>query len=148
MDHASPTPTLGWTILLGFGLGGFFDGIILHQVLQWHHLLSLWNEAGDLSWHVLWDGIFHVLMYGITALALWGLWRAGVPRGWRFLAGFLIGFGIWNVVDLVVFHWLLEVHHIRVDAAEPLLYDLGWFAVFGLVPLGIGWAMLQKDRLR
>jgi uncharacterized membrane protein len=25
-------------ILLGLGLGGFFDGIILHQVLQWHHM--------------------------------------------------------------------------------------------------------------
>jgi len=26
--------------LLGFALGGFFDGILLHQILQWHHLLS------------------------------------------------------------------------------------------------------------
>jgi uncharacterized membrane protein len=67
-----------------------------------------------------------------------------VTRGQRFLAAFLVGFGIWNVVDLLVFHWLLEVHHIRVDAAEPLLRDLGWFAVFGLVPLGIGWTTLRK----
>lgn len=27
-------------LLLGLGLGGFFDGIILHQVLQWHHMLT------------------------------------------------------------------------------------------------------------
>ena len=27
-------------ILFGLGLGGFFDGIILHQVLQWHHMLT------------------------------------------------------------------------------------------------------------
>ncbi len=27
-------------IFLGLGLGGFFDGIILHQVLQWHHLFT------------------------------------------------------------------------------------------------------------
>jgi uncharacterized membrane protein len=26
--------------ILGVGLGGFVDGIVLHQVLQWHHLLS------------------------------------------------------------------------------------------------------------
>ena len=26
--------------LLGFALGGFFDGIVLHQVLQWHHMLT------------------------------------------------------------------------------------------------------------
>ena len=27
-------------ILFGLGLGGFFDGIVLHQVLQWHHMLT------------------------------------------------------------------------------------------------------------
>ena len=27
-------------IILGVGLGGFVDGIVLHQVLQWHHMLS------------------------------------------------------------------------------------------------------------
>ncbi|WP_460744124.1 DUF2243 domain-containing protein [Mariniluteicoccus endophyticus] len=27
-------------ILLGIGLGGFLDGILLHQILQWHHMLS------------------------------------------------------------------------------------------------------------
>ena len=26
---------------LGFALGGFADGILFHQVLQWHHLISL-----------------------------------------------------------------------------------------------------------
>jgi hypothetical protein len=25
-------------ILLGLGLGGFVDGIVLHQILQWHHI--------------------------------------------------------------------------------------------------------------
>jgi uncharacterized membrane protein len=148
MDRASAAPPLGWTILLGFGLGGFFDGIILHQVLQWHHLLSLWNEDGGIEWLVLWDGLFHVLMYGITALALWGLWRRGVPRGNRFLAAFLVGFGAWNAVDLVVFHWILEMHHIRVDTDAPLLYDIGWFVVFGLVPLAAGWVMLRRATLR
>ena len=27
-------------LLLGLGLGGFVDGIVLHQVLQWHHMLT------------------------------------------------------------------------------------------------------------
>ena len=26
--------------LFGLGLGGFFDDIVMHQVLQWHHMLS------------------------------------------------------------------------------------------------------------
>jgi CheY-like chemotaxis protein len=27
-------------VLLGIGLGGFVDGIVLHQILQWHHMLT------------------------------------------------------------------------------------------------------------
>ena len=27
-------------ILLGVGIGGFFDGVVFHQVLQWHHLVT------------------------------------------------------------------------------------------------------------
>jgi len=27
-------------IYLGAGLGGFVDGIVLHQILQWHHMLT------------------------------------------------------------------------------------------------------------
>jgi uncharacterized membrane protein len=35
----SPFPVAAG-LLFGLGLGGFFDGILLHQVLQWHHMLS------------------------------------------------------------------------------------------------------------
>src|SRR5690606_18965301 len=35
------SPWTRWGTVLGFALGGFFDGILLHQILQWHHLLSL-----------------------------------------------------------------------------------------------------------
>lgn len=46
----------GW--LLGFALGGFFDGILLHQVLQWHHLLSALQGGpfDDLRVQLLADG--------------------------------------------------------------------------------------------
>ncbi|HEU5099504.1 MAG TPA: DUF2243 domain-containing protein [Roseiflexaceae bacterium] len=27
-------------IWLGLGLGGFFDGIVFHQILRWHHMLT------------------------------------------------------------------------------------------------------------
>ena len=27
-------------ILLGIGPGGFVDGIVLHQILQWHHMTT------------------------------------------------------------------------------------------------------------
>ena len=34
----SPIVTAG--IFLGVGLGSFIDGILLHQVLQWHNTVS------------------------------------------------------------------------------------------------------------
>ena len=41
----APAPPTGRVrtagIVLGIGLGGFFDGIVLHQILQWHHMLTL-----------------------------------------------------------------------------------------------------------
>jgi uncharacterized membrane protein len=26
--------------LLGLGLGGFIGGIVMHEILQWHHMLT------------------------------------------------------------------------------------------------------------
>ncbi len=133
--------------LLGFGLGGFFDGILLHQVLQWHHLLSGLEQARqDVRVLILTDGLFHALMYVVTAIGLWLLWRArrefaapGADR--RLLAAALIGFGAWHIIDGVLSHWVLGIHRIRMDVENPLFWDLLWLAVFGLVPLIAGLLM-------
>jgi uncharacterized membrane protein len=137
--------------LTGVGLSGFFDGILLHQVLQWHHLLSLvpgetWRSIEN---QILADGLFHVLMYGVTAMGLFLLWRARKDftrdeAGARHVGGgFLLGFGIWNIIDVGFFHWILGIHRIRVDVPEPLAYDLGWLALLGLVPLAVAWLLLK-----
>ena len=76
------------SVVTGIGLGGFFDGIVLHQVLQWHHMLS--NTGADrfgiavydertvagLRVNVLWDGLFHVTTYILVLVGLLLLWRA------------------------------------------------------------------------
>jgi uncharacterized membrane protein len=50
---------------LGFAFGAFFDGILLHQVLQWHHLLSLvqGDLYRDIRVQILADGLFHAAAY-------------------------------------------------------------------------------------
>lgn len=133
--------------MLGFALGGFFDGILLHQILQWHHLLSLVPGMADLRLQMLWDGYFHALMYGIAGIALVGLWRArhcadgAGPR----LAGYLlIGFGAWHIVDSILSHWLLGIHRIRIDSDDVLMWDLIWFAGFGLLPMLAGWWAMAR----
>lgn len=43
-DQSAANPAIGPIIVagvfLGLGLGGFVDGILLHQILQWHHMIS------------------------------------------------------------------------------------------------------------
>ena len=148
-----PASLLRWAgFWLGFALGGFFDGILLHQVLQWHHLLSNVQAAAlqDIRAQMLADGLFHVLMYFIAAWALWLLWKAradyAAPGADRALwAQALIGFGFWHVVDSVFSHWITGIHRIRVDSPDPLFWDLLWFAVFGVVPLVVGWLLHRRS---
>lgn len=127
--------------LLGVALGGFFDGILLHQILQWHHLLSgLDGEPfGDLRVQVLADGIFHLAMYGLAAVGLILLWRArdaadAPGAGRRLGIGLLLGFAAWHGLDAVAAHWLIGLHRIRMDSPQPLLWDIGWLIAFGLMP--------------
>lgn len=127
--------------LLGFALGGFFDGILLHQILQWHHLLSTIN-SDDIRFQVAADGYFHALMYVIAAVGLWLLWasRSDAHASGRLLSGsILIGFGAWHAIDALLSHWLLGIHRIRMDSPDPLFWDLLWLGLFGIVPLIIGW---------
>jgi len=136
-----------WAVVLGFALGGFFDGILLHQILQWHHLLSLVPGIDDLRLQVLWDGYFHLLMYVVALAGLFGLWRSqqrgGIDWGRPLAGAILVGFGAWHAVDALLSHWLLGIHRIRIDSPHPLMWDLAWLVVFGLAPLLAGWRWLR-----
>lgn len=59
--------------LLGFALGGFFDDILLCQILKWQHLLSNVEAANDMRLQILDDGLFQALMYVFVAIALGAL---------------------------------------------------------------------------
>ena len=130
-------------LLTGFGLGAFLDGIVLHQVLQWHHLVSARVPADDLEGleaNTLWDGLFHLTSWLLVLVGvLWSLRSRAVLRAlpWRRLLGpLLIGWGTFHVTDQVLFHLLLRAHHIRPGEHEQL-YDWGYTAIgVALVLLG------------
>ena len=136
---------------IGFAAGGFFDGILLHQILQWHHLLSGVGDAAfsDIRVQIIADGLFHGLMYVVGATGVWLLWRsraALVEPGadMRQMANALVGFGAWHILDGIFSHWITGIHRVRMDTANPLFWDLLWFFVFGVLPLLAGFVMRNK----
>ncbi len=152
-------PTLAG-ILFGLGLGGFFDGIVLHQVLQWHHMLSSWypiNSIENLELNTFWDGIFHSSTYLFVVAGLFILWRHAHRRHlyWsnKLLIGtMLIGFGAFNVVEGLIDHQLVGFHHVNelVPIDQRIYWDIGFLA-WGAAMLIGGWILKrsgQKDMER
>jgi uncharacterized membrane protein len=143
-------------LLYGLGLGGFVDGIVLHQILQWHHMVSHVEDhpvttVAGLEANTLADGFFHlatwalVLAASVTTLVAWRQGR--LPPNWSFHFGLVLtGWGVFNVVEGIVDHHVLGVHHVRDDLGAPLGWDLA-FLVFGLL-LIVGGRMLHQRGVR
>jgi uncharacterized membrane protein len=140
-------------LLLGAGLGGFVDGIVLHQILQWHNLLSSVHPPVDLvsmKFNMLWDGIFHAFTWTLTVLGLARLWAAGksadVPWCTRtFVGSLFVGWGLFNALEGTIDHQILGIHHVHPGEGE-LVWDLGFIAS-GLVMIGGGWLAIRAGRI-
>jgi uncharacterized membrane protein len=152
-DHRFPTSA---GILLGLGLGGFFDGIVLHQILQWHHMVSSAGYPVDtldnLELNVTLDGVFHACTYIFTASGLLILWKTARKPHFRWsakllLATMLMGFGIFNLVEGLVDHQILGIHHVNetVPRDQWVYWDIG-FLVWGAAMLIGGWFMLKQAK--
>ncbi len=139
-------------VLLGIGLGGFFDGIVLHQILQWHHMVSTPTpptSVENLELNTLGDGLFHAATWIVTVVGIFVLAGANgsrtAPGGGRTLVGsMLAGWGLFNLVEGLVDHHLLNLHHVR-PGPDELLYDLGFLA-WGAVMLLAGVAFVRGAR--
>ena len=144
-------------ILLGLGLGGFVDGIVLHQILQWHHMLTDYGShssfptttLASLEDNTVWDGLFHLSTWVFVTVGVFALWRAlgaGSRMTWHSLVGLLlVGWGIFNIVEGIVDHHILTIHHVRDDVASPLWWDIGFLAV-GAALILVGLALRRAER--
>lgn len=145
-------PIITAGIFLGLGLGGFVDGILLHQILQWHHMLSsvrplTTNTNTDIN--MVWDGLFHALDWVLTVIGVALLWRAGgrtdvLWSSQSFTASLLIGAGLFNVVEGVINHQILGIHHVK-PGTNQLAWDLGFLALGALFVI-IGWILLYQQQ--
>lgn len=142
-------------LFLGIGLAGLVDGIVFHQILQWHNMLSAVvppTDSDSLRFNLLADGMFHAAAVLVTLLGLALLWRAvRSGRANRMTAtgafgGLLGGFGLFNLVEGLVNHHFLQLHNVR-EVADPTPWNLGFLLLAGLLPLALG-ALLRQRAIR
>lgn len=149
-------------IVLGVGLGGFADGILLHQLLQWHHMLTSTDQdrigvkyydpgtVPGLRMNTVWDGIFHTVCWlaVLTGLAVLysrvthdrrRVWTSRVLWGWM-----LTGWGLFNLVEGVLDHHVLGVHHVYAGDGQ-LWWDLA-FLLLGALLIAGGWLLRRSGR--
>jgi len=155
---ATSQPIVGPHIVLGLGLGGFFDGIVLHQILQWHHVLTSSGypptTVDNLKVNMLADGVFHVVTSVFVLVGLIWLWRQAYrpDRRWEakaFFGGLLLGWGVFNLVEGLVDHQILGLHHVNetVPQSQWIWWDVG-FLVWGAAMLVGGWLLVRVSRQR
>jgi uncharacterized membrane protein len=159
MQNRTRCPLIVGGIWLGLGLGGFFDGVVFHQILQWHHMLTSAGypptSVANLNLNTLADGLFHAATYLFTLIGLTVLWRSSTRSGvtWSarvLISAILIGWGVFNLVEGLIDHQLLGIHHVR-DDLPPGLLKLGWdlgFLAWGALMLVIGWQLARTSDTR
>ena len=138
--------------LLGIGLGGLADGIVLRQILQWHHVLSAVLPVTDLAGlksNLLWDGLLEAFAWVTTAVGILLLWHAmgrrDVPRSSRTFAGAIaLGWGLFNVIEGTIAHQVLQVHHVR-PGDDQLSWDVA-FLIAGAALTAAGWTAMEHRR--
>lgn len=145
-------PWLAAGVFLGAGFAGFFDGIVLHQILQWHHMVTSVRSptsVANLELNTLLDGLFHVGAFGLTATGLVLLWRAArqnnLPASPLPLVGaILAGAGIFDLTEGLIDHHLLQIHHVK-SGPHQTAWDLGFLAI-ALLLITVGTAILKRPQ--
>jgi uncharacterized membrane protein len=151
------SPAAAPAFVFGMGVGGFVDGIVLHQLLQWHHMLSHTEDGNaktvaGLVLNTLADGLFHsamwVLVVAAAVLTILARRQGRLSTSWRFHAGLTFaGWGVFNVVEGLVNHQLLGIHHVRDDLGGTLDWDLGFLGL-SVVLAAVGWLLYRNGRQR
>jgi uncharacterized membrane protein len=139
-------------IVLGLGLGGFIDGIVLHQILGWHHLVCTTETCqvetvAALKKQVTQDGFFHLATWLLPAAGIGMLFRAARFReqvwvGRSLFGSMLAGWGAFNFVEGLIDHHLLGIHHVRPGHPQEFLFDV-LFLASGAVLILVGAALTK-----
>ena len=140
--------------MLGLGLGGFADGIVFHQLLQWHSMGSAAvppTTMAAMRQNMAWDGWFHIATLLLTTIGVYALLRDArrrveLPAPRQFTGLLLLGWGIFNLVEGIVDHQILGVHHVRDLPVRQPVYDWVFLLVGGVGLVAAGWLLTRQRR--
>jgi uncharacterized membrane protein len=143
-------PLIAAGTITGIGMGGFVDGILFHQILQTHNMLSAKippTSLVNIQTTMVWDGLFHALTWVMTAIGIAMLWHAGKQRdvpwsGRTFAGGMVMGWGIFNLIEGILDHHVLNLHHV-VERLGVSVYDYA-FLGSGLVFIILGGSLVHS----
>jgi len=149
----TPVPLTTTAMILGIGIGGFIDGIVLHQILQWHEMLSNKLPPTTLvakSVNMFWDGIFHAFTLIVTVIGiglLWKLlWRKDIDRSGNLLiGGMLLGWGLFNIIEGIIDHHLLKLHNVREVSSNPDAWNFGFLGL-SILMIIIGYLVTNRSK--
>lgn len=140
-------------VLIGIGMGGFVDGIVLHQILQWHNMVSNWippTTMQTMRLNMVWDGVFHAFVWLVTLSGIFMLWstayRGGtIPSFRAFVGQLILGWGLFNFVEGIIDHQILGIHYVR-QVPEYTIYNLSFLAIGGVLFILVGWMLIRRVR--
>ena len=146
-------PLTAAATIIGIGMGGFVDGIVLHQILQWHEMLSNKIPPTTLqakTVNMFWDGIFHLFTFLVTLTGIIMLWqllfkKSINPNGRLLWGGMLLGWALFNILEGLANHHILKLHNVREVSANVQGWNFG-FLIFSILLAGVGLVLIRRGR--
>lgn len=139
-------------ILIGVGMGGFVDGILFHQILQIHNMLSNRYFPDTLAHEQLnmfWDGLFHAFTWIMTAIGITFLWKTAKyyksPLNTKvFLGSLSLGWGLFNLIEGIIDHEIIGLHHVvqRATGGIQIFWDI-LFLASGVLLITLGQRLIK-----
>ncbi len=107
------------------------------------------TTIANIEINMFWDGMFHALTWTMTAIGLALLWKAGrrleVPwLGKVFVGALFLGWGLFNLIEGIIDHYLLNLHHVY-EAQGQSIYDL-LFLISGVIFIAAGLMAIRTQR--
>lgn len=137
----------------GLGLGGLADGIIFHEIAQWHQMRS--GVAPPTSLEVMrenlrWDGFVHLgVWFFVFVGVIWLLADARrgalLPSTGAFAGQLLLGWGVFNLIEGIIAHHLLGLHHVRDIPVHVPAYDGLFLGIGGVLFIMVGWLSMRSQ---